>query len=166
MIQSTSLRHSPPTMMARPTSQWIRSRRKEINIWQELQKQKQLQLHYLIIWQMKEETWWWLFSFRPDEKLLQDISKKILDSTHRRRWLLPPVEVSYRRPCRPCFQVDSSIYEEGFLSVGSGVAQTTPVYRPQRAPKVPTYDPFVRPNPLEFAAAQGQVVVKEVISDF
>merc|ERR1712088_430449 len=34
-------------------------------------------------------------------------------------------------------------------------------YRPQRAPKVPTYDPFVRPNPLEFAAAQGQVVVKE-----
>jgi len=43
----------------------------------------------------------------------------------------------------------------------SGVAQTTPVYRPQRAPKVPTYDPFVRPNPLEFAAAQGQVVVKE-----
>jgi len=43
----------------------------------------------------------------------------------------------------------------------SGVAQTTPVYRPQGAPKAPAYDPFVRPNPLEFAAAQGQVVVKE-----
>merc|ERR1719278_2206250 len=42
----------------------------------------------------------------------------------------------------------------------SGVAQTTPVYRPQGAPKA-AYDPFVRPNPLEFAAAQGQVVVKE-----
>merc|ERR550517_318130 len=45
----------------------------------------------------------------------------------------------------------------------SGVAHTTPVYQPRgQAPKAAAgYDPFVRPNPLEFAAAQGQVVVKE-----
>jgi len=44
----------------------------------------------------------------------------------------------------------------------SGVAHTTPVYQPRGAPKAAAaYDPFVRPNPLEFAAAQGQVVVKE-----
>ena len=44
-----------------------------------------------------------------------------------------------------------------------GVAHTTPVYQPRGAPKATAaYDPFVRPNPLEFAAAQGQVVVKEV----
>ena len=53
---------------------------------------------------------------------------------------------------------------EKFSSLAPGVVQqTTPVYRPQGSPKVPAYDPFVRPNPLEFAAAQGQVVVKEVI---
>ena len=59
-----------------------------------------------------------------------------------------------------------TIYEEFSSPFDLGVAQTTPVYRPQSPPKAQTaYDPFVRPNPLEFAAAQGQVVVKEVNSD-
>ena len=63
------------------------------------------------------------------------------------------------------------MYSGGLIEPGwilswnfQGVAHTTPVYQPRgQAPKAAAgYDPFVRPNPLEFAAAQGQVVVKEV----
>ena len=50
-----------------------------------------------------------------------------------------------------------------FSFLDPGVAPTAPVYQPPAKAQA-GYDPFVqRPNPLQFAAAHGQVVVKEVI---
>ena len=46
-----------------------------------------------------------IFLSRLDERLLQDISKRILDSTLKKIWRHLRAEVSYRRPCLRCSQV-------------------------------------------------------------